>query len=103
MKRTVVIVGSGAGGLILALTLVRFRIQPLIIEKSLARSDFTKAITLQSRSLEIINGLGLIGQLLSKGHPVNKSSFYTNGIFVGAIDYTTLPSKFNCLLTIAQP
>lgn len=103
MKKTVIIIGAGPGGLTLALTLVQFGIKPIIVEKTKKKSLFTKALSMQPRTLEIMDCFSLLPHFLDKGNQIKKNNFHVNGSFVGELDFEQLPSKCNYLLSITQP
>ena len=103
MHHPVIIIGAGPGGLTLALKLAQFGIRALVIDKELSRSPFTKALTLQPRTLEVLDDLGLLDLFVAHGNVIDKTDFFSNGSFVGSIQYGNLPSKCGCLLSITQP
>ena len=55
---SVLIVGAGPVGLTMAAELARYQIPIRIIDKSSARTDKSKAVTLWSRSLELLDRAG---------------------------------------------
>ncbi len=99
----VVIVGAGPGGLVLALTLSQFGIKPILIDKEKERSHFTKALTLQPRTLELMQSFHLLERFKEKGNLIRKTQFFANKIHVGSIEYGNLPSSCGFLLSITQP
>lgn len=103
MEKSVVIIGAGPGGLTLALTLAQFGIKPIIVEKKKKKSLFTKALSMQPRTLEIMDSLSILRHFLDKGNQIKKNNFHVNGSYVGVIDFEKLPSKCNYLLSITQP
>lgn len=103
MKPLVIIIGAGPGGLTIALTLALYGIPYMLVEKTEERSAFTKALTLQPRTLEILDGLHLLEQLLSRGNRITKNHLWKNGSRVGSFDYTNIPSRCNYLLSVTQP
>lgn len=103
LKPSVIIVGAGPGGLIMALTLASYGIPYLLIEKTEERSPFTKALTLQPRTLEILDSLSLLEPLLAKGNKISKTNFWKNGTKICSFNYEEIPSRCNFLLSITQP
>jgi 2-polyprenyl-6-methoxyphenol hydroxylase-like FAD-dependent oxidoreductase len=103
MNPPVIIIGAGPGGLIMALTLSLYGIPYMLVEKTEKRSPFTKALTLQPRTLEILDGFHLLEQLLPRGNLISKTHLWKNGSRINAFDYTDLPSRCNYLLSITQP
>lgn len=99
----VVIIGAGPGGLTIALTLALYSIPYMLVEKTEERSPFTKALTLQPRTLEILDGLHLLEPLLPRGNQIRKTHLWKNKSRIGSFDYTDLPSQCNYLLSVTQP
>jgi 2-polyprenyl-6-methoxyphenol hydroxylase-like FAD-dependent oxidoreductase len=67
MKSPVVIVGAGPAGLVAALELVRRGVDVRIIERAASPSSGSRAKGLQPRTLEILESLGLIDEVLAGG------------------------------------
>ena len=99
----IVIVGAGPAGLTLALVLARYGIKAVVIEKNLERSNHTKALSIQPRTIELIDRLGLLEKFLAHGQTLQKNNFWVNKKHVSTLDYGKLPSKCNYLLAITQP
>lgn len=78
-KTEVLIVGAGPTGLTMAIELTRHGIPCRIIDKEVGITDKTKALTLQSRTMEIMEDMGLIEEVLETGRVVSGFSFYTEG------------------------
>ena len=76
-KTPVLVVGAGPTGLTMAAELTRHGIPCRIIDKKSGVTDKTKALTLQSRTMEVFEDMGLIEEVLEKGRPVAGFSFYT--------------------------
>lgn len=75
----VVIVGAGPTGLMLANDLQRRRVPFLLADRNETPSSKSRALHLQSRSLEAFEALGVIEQLLSKGVIVSAVRSYNQG------------------------
>ena len=75
----VLVVGAGPTGLTMAAELTRHGVPCRIIDKKSGITDKTKALTLQSRTMEVFEDMGLIEEVLEKGRPVAGFSFYTEG------------------------
>jgi 2-polyprenyl-6-methoxyphenol hydroxylase-like FAD-dependent oxidoreductase len=63
----VLIVGGGPTGTMLALELALHKVSFRIIDKEPARSDKSRALILQPRSLELMNRHGIVGELTKLG------------------------------------
>ena len=73
---TVVIVGAGPSGLMMAAQLLRYGIQPVIIDAKKELTRQSRALVLHSRSLEVFRQLGLDESLLKTGNQVSRISFH---------------------------
>ena len=65
---SVIIVGAGPTGLMLAAQLLRFGIQPIIIDSKTELSKESRALAVQARSLEIFRQMGLEEAALKEGN-----------------------------------
>lgn len=63
----VLIVGAGPSGLMMAAQLLRYGIQPLIIDSKKGPTDQSRALAVQSRSMEIYRQMGLSDRALQEG------------------------------------
>src|ERR1700744_1686234 len=89
----VLISGAGPSGLMMAAQLLRYGIQPIIIDSKQGPTTQSKALAVQARSLEIYRQMGLIDKVLADGKPsmgvsINmdgkrKASLSLNNIGVG--------------------
>ena len=75
----VLIVGAGPSGLMLAAQLLRYGIQPLIIDSKQGPTSESKALAVQARSLEIYRQMGLIDKIISGGKQAESFSFNEDG------------------------
>ena len=67
VKTDVLIVGAGPTGLALAVQLIRYAIDFVIVDKREATTPYSKAIGVQARTLEIYQQLDLADQLIDLG------------------------------------
>ncbi len=63
----VLIVGAGPSGLMMAAQLLRYGIQPIIIDSKKGPTDQSRALAVQARSMEIYRQMGLADQALQEG------------------------------------
>ena len=75
----VLIVGAGPTGLMLAAQLLRYGIQPVIIDSKQGPTDQSKALAVQARSLEIYRQMGIADRVLANGKPASGVSFTIDG------------------------
>ena len=67
---TVLIVGAGPTGLFLGIELLRRGIPCRIIEKNAEPSERSRALAIQSRTLEVFDHLGIVEAFLEKGKKI---------------------------------
>lgn len=79
MKTDVIIVGAGPTGLALAVQLVRFGIDFVIIDKKETTTPYSKAIGVQARTLEIYEQIGLADDLIALGTPAKRARMVEDG------------------------
>ncbi|WP_374949698.1 FAD-dependent monooxygenase [Mucilaginibacter sp.] len=77
---SVLIVGAGPSGLMMAAQLLRNGVQPVIIDSKQGPTNQSKALAVQARSLEIYRQLGVVDKVLSGGKQAGGMSYYQNGI-----------------------
>jgi len=73
----VLIVGAGPSGLMMAAQLLRFGIQPLIIDAGTAVSNHSKAVMVQARSLESLRQIGLDMIFKDQGNVIQNLVFHS--------------------------
>jgi 2-polyprenyl-6-methoxyphenol hydroxylase-like FAD-dependent oxidoreductase len=75
----VLIAGAGPSGLMMAAQLLRYGIQPLIIDDKQGPTSHSKALAVQARSMEIYRQMGVIDKVLAEGKPSQGISFSFDG------------------------
>ncbi|KAI8964820.1 FAD binding domain-containing protein [Daldinia sp. FL1419] len=100
----VLIIGGGPTGVTLALELAVHRIPFRIVDKELQRSDKSRALGIQPRTLELLNRHGDVRKLVAQGNLSSGTTFYLNGKKVADIDISGLveDSVFPLILIISQ-
>jgi 2-polyprenyl-6-methoxyphenol hydroxylase-like FAD-dependent oxidoreductase len=89
-KTDVIIVGAGPTGLSLACQLVRFGIDFVIIEKNSGVTEYSKAIGVQARTLEIYEQLGVVEQAIDRGQIAGKIRIIAGGKVRGEVDLSDM-------------
>ncbi|TSD63953.1 hypothetical protein FFF34_015415 [Inquilinus sp. KBS0705] len=82
---SVLIVGAGPSGLMMAAQLLRYGIQPVIIDSKAGPTNQSKALAVQARSLEIYRQMGVIDQVLAEGKPAEGAAINRPGKQIAAI------------------
>ncbi|HEX3384853.1 MAG TPA: FAD-dependent monooxygenase [Mucilaginibacter sp.] len=75
----VLIVGAGPSGLMMAAQLLRYGIQPLIIDNKQGPTNHSNALAVQARSLEIYRQMGIVDKAVKDGKPTEGLTFYQGG------------------------
>ncbi|TPX17086.1 uncharacterized protein E0L32_003204 [Thyridium curvatum] len=81
----VLIVGGGPTGMALALELSMQDVSYRIIDKAPVRSDKSRALVVQARTLELLNRHGTAKKLLSRGFELHGANLYTNKREAGTV------------------
>lgn len=74
----VLIVGAGPSGLMMAAQLLRYGIQPVIIDSKKGPTDQSRALAVQARSMEIYRQMGLVDQILKEGESALEIKLHQN-------------------------
>jgi 2-polyprenyl-6-methoxyphenol hydroxylase-like FAD-dependent oxidoreductase len=84
----VLIVGAGPSGLMMAAQLLRYGIQPLIIDDKQGPTTHSNALAVQARSLEIYRQMGVIDKIISNGKQTKGISFNQDGKQIASPSFT---------------
>jgi 2-polyprenyl-6-methoxyphenol hydroxylase-like FAD-dependent oxidoreductase len=76
---SVLIVGAGPSGLMMAAQLLRHGVLPIIIDNKQGPTDQSKALAVQARSLEIYRQMGIINRIIDGGKQASGVAFYQDG------------------------
>jgi 2-polyprenyl-6-methoxyphenol hydroxylase-like FAD-dependent oxidoreductase len=94
----VLIIGAGPSGLMMAAQLLRYGIQPVIIDSRQGPTQQSKALAVQARSLEIYRQLGIVETVISGGRQAQGLNFNYAGKLQATFafnnigdDYTPFP------------
>lgn len=100
----ILIIGANPAGLLLAAQLLRFGIQPIVIDHKSSSSKLSPSILLQPRAFEVFNQLGLGNELLQVGLACNGLTVQLEDEVVNYISYTQWDSESgsSSLLNIEQ-
>jgi 2-polyprenyl-6-methoxyphenol hydroxylase-like FAD-dependent oxidoreductase len=98
IRTTVVIVGAGPTGLLLAGDLATAGIDVTVLERRTSGSNLTRAFGVHARTLELLDARGLADEVVATGTPVNRLNLFDRI----HIDLSRLPSRFPYLLITPQ-
>jgi 2-polyprenyl-6-methoxyphenol hydroxylase-like FAD-dependent oxidoreductase len=99
LQPSVIVVGAGPAGLLLAGDLAAAGVPVTLLEKRPHRiSNLSRAFVLHARTLEQFDARGLADEVESTGRPLDSLRLFGRL----SIDLSALPSRFNHLLVIPQ-
>jgi 2-polyprenyl-6-methoxyphenol hydroxylase-like FAD-dependent oxidoreductase len=98
----VLVVGAGPVGLTMAAALSRHGLKCRIIDKAPAPTDKSKALVVWSRTLELLDGLGLAETFVQAGRKARALSIYSGGKRLVHVEIAGAESPFGFPLMIPQ-
>lgn len=99
---SVLIVGGGPTGMTAALELARFGVSVRIIDKMEAPETTSRAVGVQSRTLELMELRGLADEFVRLGNPSVGGSVYGGGKRIFRLDFSHIDSRYHYLLFVSQ-
>jgi 2-polyprenyl-6-methoxyphenol hydroxylase-like FAD-dependent oxidoreductase len=101
-KEPILVVGAGPVGLLMASELRRHGVECRLVEKAERPGDKSRAIAVHSRTLEVLDALGLADELIARGVKAHGSSIYANGKRIAGINFDELDAPFPFVLAVPQ-
>ena len=98
----VVIAGAGPCGLTLASDLSRRNISNLIVDGQAAGANTSRACVIHARTLEVLEPLGTVAELLARGIQVPIFRVRDRDRSLLTVDFRTLPTRYAYTLMCAQ-
>jgi len=98
----VLIVGAGPTGLVLACELLAQGIDTRIVDRNDGSVLETRAIGVHARTLEMLDGMGLVERFLDHGQRVRSFRWYSNGRPIATFDLSCVDSRYGFMLDIPQ-
>jgi 2-polyprenyl-6-methoxyphenol hydroxylase-like FAD-dependent oxidoreductase len=96
------IAGGGPVGLTAAIELARRGIEPRIVDPDPAPSPESRALAVNTRTLELMEPSGVTERLLAAGIKVKRVVIRRGTKIIAALDLSKIPHRFNFLLVLAQ-
>ena len=98
----VLVVGAGPVGLTAALELARRGAAVRIVDQAADRSELSKAVGINARSLELLRHSGVTTRLIEAGLPVYRINLRHYTRLLTTIDIERMDCRYNYLLSLAQ-
>ncbi len=99
---TVLVVGAGPTGLLLASELLRRNVECRVIDAHQAPLHWDRATVVHPRSLELFEGLGLLDPLLTAGVKQRIARLHSQGVVLGEIDLSICGSRYGFNIGISE-
>lgn len=84
----VMIVGAGPTGLSLAVQLLRYNVDFVILDRKEQVTELSKALIVHARTLEIYDQVGLAQQAITQGEQVQKGNLMHDGKISAHLDFS---------------
>lgn len=98
----VLIVGAGPTGLTMACILARYGINFRIIDKKPERTLASNATWIQSRTIELLDQMGLLDRFKSIGHPCDAINLFSDGKHLAKLSLKDINSIYPFILMLPQ-
>jgi 2-polyprenyl-6-methoxyphenol hydroxylase-like FAD-dependent oxidoreductase len=98
----VLVIGAGPTGLILAAELIRHGTTCRIVDKANGPTPLSKATTVQARSLEMLEDMGIVDEAVGAGTQSHGVNIYNGTQRLLHVSYDELESPYPFLLNIPQ-
>jgi 2-polyprenyl-6-methoxyphenol hydroxylase-like FAD-dependent oxidoreductase len=98
----VLVVGAGPVGMFAALSLAERGVEVTLIDESWRPTARSYALALHPHSLELLDGVGLVEELMDKGHRIDAVAIYEGGERRAELPLSELPGGFPFLLVLPQ-
>lgn len=101
---SVLIVGAGPVGMVLAAQLARHGVKARIVEKRSDHSEGSKALAVNAASLKVLDQMGVVEQFIERGEQINNIHAFWNGAPFLHIDCARVPATpYPFSIALPQP
>ena len=101
-ETTVLVVGAGPAGLLLASELCRRNVACHLIDSHQAPLHWDRATVVHPRTLELFEGLGLVEPLLTRGVKHRFARIHSQGAVLGEVDLSICGSRYGFNIGISE-
>jgi 2-polyprenyl-6-methoxyphenol hydroxylase-like FAD-dependent oxidoreductase len=101
-RQSVVIIGAGPAGVMLAIELARRGVSVRVLEREQLPHTETRATGIHARTLEIFHQLGLIDEVLELGHKLDGFALHTRRRRPVRVRYRDLDTPYAFMLNLSQ-
>ena len=98
----ILIVGAGPTGLTMACELARYGISFRIIEQKTERTQTSNALGIQTRTLELLDDMGIVDRFLAVGNKVFAAHLHAEGKDIARLPLDQLDSFYQFILMVPQ-
>lgn len=98
----VLIVGAGPTGLMMACILARFGIRFRIIDKKPEHTAASNAIWIQTRTIELLDQMGIVDRFINLGHPCDAINLHADGKQLSRLSLKNIDSIYPFILMLPQ-
>jgi 2-polyprenyl-6-methoxyphenol hydroxylase-like FAD-dependent oxidoreductase len=98
----VLVIGAGPTGLAAALELARHGRSVRIVDKNPTRSQHSKAIGVNARTLELTEPSGMSERLLATGQRLRRLHFRSGGRLLATVELSRVRHRYNFMLALLQ-
>jgi 2-polyprenyl-6-methoxyphenol hydroxylase-like FAD-dependent oxidoreductase len=98
----ILVVGAGPTGLALSAELRRRGFEPVTVDKVAEGANTSRAVVIHARTLEVLEPLGVVPQLLKEGLRVPIFRIRDHDTPLITIDFSEIPSKYAFTLMCPQ-
>lgn len=96
------IAGAGPVGLAAALFLARQGVRVRLIDRRATPSDWSRALAVNPRTLDLLEPTGLTATMLSMGLPIHGATFYRDRREIASVSFDKLPHRYPYMLALSQ-
>src|SRR5215468_5398611 len=98
----VVVVGAGPTGLTMAVRLAQLGVAHVVVDAHPGPAGESRATLVHAATLEILDELGVAGELIAAGVRVNRIAFSDRGHVIASIVLAGVPSRYRFALGVPQ-